>query len=164
MAIALLVVGDGPARGELEQLAASLGVTARFMGSCYDEEELARYFHVADLTVYPADIGLTAIHSLAYGVPVLTHNRMESHGPEAEAIIPGQTGDFFQFDDVADITAMMVDWLRRAPRGRDRRCAEIVDERYSPQYQRRRIEEVLDRLLRPAPTVRVQHEATHQSV
>ena len=44
-----------------------------------------------DITVSPDKVGLTAIHSMAYGRPVITHDNMDRQGPEVEAVIPGRT-------------------------------------------------------------------------
>ena len=69
----VLLVGDGPERPALEALAARLGLAVHFAGACYDEERMAGYLTAATCTVAPGMVGLTAMHSLAFGVPVLTH-------------------------------------------------------------------------------------------
>ena len=44
--------------------------------------------------VSPGNVGLTAIHSLSYGTPVLTHNNFNNQMPEVESIQPGFNGYF----------------------------------------------------------------------
>ncbi|MEL6108313.1 MAG: glycosyltransferase, partial [Planctomycetota bacterium] len=56
----LIIVGDGPERQELEGTARSLGVAERthFVGETFDQRRIATYFAVADLMLYPTNLGL----------------------------------------------------------------------------------------------------------
>jgi glycosyltransferase involved in cell wall biosynthesis len=103
----VILVGDGPERKRLEALSIQYGVPVNFYGACYDEKILGRLTMAADVTVSPGKVGLTAMQSLAYGTPVITHNNFERQGPEWEAIIAGETGDFFQHDDLQDLTEVI---------------------------------------------------------
>ncbi len=133
----LLLVGEGPERRKLENLADRLGVPVHFYGACYDEQRLAELIMAANVTVSPGVIGLTAIHSLAYGTPVITHGDADCQGPEWEAIVSGVTGDYFRRGDVEDLAQVLSRWCRRPwpdPVLRCR-CIDIVDRFYNPQYQ-----------------------------
>ena len=61
-------------------------------GETFDEAEISKLLNHADLCVSPGNVGLTAMHALAYGVPVATHNDFKNQMPEFEAITPGKTG------------------------------------------------------------------------
>lgn len=140
-----VLIGDGPERGRLEALASRLGVAAHFFGACYDERQLARLFATANVTVSPGNVGLTCMHSLGYGVPVITHDDPGNQGPEWEAIVPGQTGDFFRRDCARSLAAAIRKWTRsewvtEAERERYRRSIEL---RYHPRAQRLLIEQAL---------------------
>jgi glycosyltransferase involved in cell wall biosynthesis len=141
----LLLVGDGPARAELEAAARAAGVKAHFAGACYDEARLAEMTMAANVTVMPGSIGLTAIQSLAYGTPVITHAHRETQNPEWEAVVPGRSGDFFAPDDVDDLVALLERWISRERR--DPRtvaaCIESVENRWNPAKQRLLIERAL---------------------
>jgi len=141
----LLLVGDGPERGDLEAHARRLGLPVRFFGACYDEEILARLTMAAHVTVSPGKVGLTAIQSLAFGTPVITHNNFEAQGPEWEAIKAGVTGDFFQEGDAADLARVIQQWtLRAEPDASARAAAHSVIERfYNPAFQRRAIDRAI---------------------
>lgn len=65
-----------------------------FYGACYDEIKNAALIYNADLCVSPGNVGLTAMHSMVFGTPVITHNDFKWQMPEFEAIEPGKTGDF----------------------------------------------------------------------
>jgi glycosyltransferase involved in cell wall biosynthesis len=67
---ALVVVGDGPARGELEHLAKKIYPRAVFPGSVHGAE-LKPFFRQADLFVLPGTGGLAVQEAMAHGLPVI---------------------------------------------------------------------------------------------
>src|SRR5436190_6923129 len=70
----VIVGGDGPLRGELEALAASLRVPATFLGYVKDED-LPSLYRAVDLFVLPTraleGFGLVAIEAMACGTPAM---------------------------------------------------------------------------------------------
>ena len=142
----VLLVGDGPERARLQDAAKDLGWRVRFYGECYDEPLLARLIMAADATVSPGKVGLTAIHSMAYGRPVITHQNFDRQGPEVEAIVPGRTGDLFCEGDVWDLAEAIHRWTpAAAPAAQVRAdCIRIVERFYNPSYQRRAIDRALN--------------------
>lgn len=71
----LVIVGDGPARTELEQLVKELEITeyVRFTGMA-KPEEVAKYYHLGDVFVCASTSetqGLTYIEAAASGLPLL---------------------------------------------------------------------------------------------
>jgi glycosyltransferase involved in cell wall biosynthesis len=68
--VALVIVGDGPARAELETLASSLGVPdVHFVGHVVDRA--SHYFLSADLFVLPGLGGLAISEAMCHGLPVV---------------------------------------------------------------------------------------------
>ncbi len=136
----VLIVGDGPDEENLRALTQQLGLQGQvqFYGPCYEEQELGLLISSADLCVGPGAVGLSCLHSLAYGTPVVTHDDPNAHqGPEAEAIIPGETGDLFRRGDAGDLARVIHAWLKR-PRSRDdirAACYRRVDCEYNPRFQ-----------------------------
>jgi glycosyltransferase involved in cell wall biosynthesis len=152
--VGLLLVGDGPARASLESLARSEGVQAVFAGACYDEPGLARYFACACVTASPGEVGLTCMHSLGYGVPVVTHNDPGRQMPEFEAILPGVTGDLFEPDNLEDLAAKLERWIPATgvvSESVRRACLARIETRYHARFQARTIELALSGA--PAATV-----------
>ena len=147
--INVLLVGDGPEKSSLQMQARRENLPVHFFGACYDETMLARLTRVAHVTVSPGKVGLTAMHSLAYGTPVITHDDHDAQMPEWEAILPGRTGDFFRRNDVSDLARVIKAWTSlTAPRVQTREeCYEIIEKFYKPSFQRRAI----DRAVRGAP-------------
>ena len=83
----LAMVGDGPMRGELEEL---LGDSATFTG-WLQGEELAAAFASADIFVFPSSVdtaGQVILEAQASGLPVVVC----SEGGACENIDPGKTG------------------------------------------------------------------------
>lgn len=131
----LLLVGDGPEREALEALAKDLGLSVYFYGACYDESKLARLILASDVTVAPGKVGLTAMHSLAYGVPVVTHHDADQQMPEWEAILDGWNGATFDrgsADSLADALIRAMTFPRDVVRSR---CFEVIDRFYNPNRQ-----------------------------
>ena len=105
---------------------------------CYNEEILSNYFKVSDITVVPGDVGLLAIQSLTYGVPVITHDFFESHGPEYEVINVGLTGDFFRKDNLTDLINVISKWILILSENREiikTRCFQAIENNYNPASQ-----------------------------
>lgn len=138
----LILVGDGPEKARLEAMAKELSLRVQFLGPIYDEGVVGRLLYSSDLTVSPGKVGLTAMHSLTYGTPVLTHGDLNAQMPEVEAIRPGETGVFFEKDDADDLADKLANWLQ-LPRDRTetrRLCRAVIEERYTPVGQRIRLE------------------------
>jgi glycosyltransferase involved in cell wall biosynthesis len=108
-----LIVGDGEARGELQELAASLDLGARvtFLGSIPDDQ-LRRAYAAADVTLMPTrsleGFGYAALESLAVGVPVVA----TAIGGLAE-LVGGLSPDLLIAPDAAAIAARLQDVCRK---------------------------------------------------
>lgn len=154
----LLLVGDGPERDALTRLAAERELSVHFFGACYDESRLAELVMAAHVTVAPGKVGLTAMHSLAFGTPVITHGDADNQMPEWEAIIPGRSGGLVKHHDVADLAGCIRRWTAASrSEGSDRAaCHAVIDRFYNPRFQRRVIERALDGL--PADDLFWMHE------
>jgi glycosyltransferase involved in cell wall biosynthesis len=149
--LGLLVIGDGPKRAELEMLAQQESVHAAFVGAIYAERQLAEFFAIAAVTVSPGDVGLTCMHSLGYGVPVITHDDPDDQMPEWEAIVPGITGDVFRKNNVAELAAAIERWTTGPAVADSVRsaCLAQIANAYHPRVQRQMIEMALSGA--PAP-------------
>jgi glycosyltransferase involved in cell wall biosynthesis len=122
----------------------------RFYGAIYDEAQLAPLFLRACAVVSPGKIGLLAMHAMAYGSPIITHNDFERQMPEVEAINPGQTGAFFSYGEVPDLASKMSMFLELSPETRAKYHAAAIariEERYTPEAQVAYIIEALDKTI-----------------
>ena len=136
----LVFVGKDSENVGLDKLAAEAGIADRvwLYGPCYDEERLGELFYNAALCVSPGNVGLTAIHSLSFGCPVVTHDNLPWQMPEFECIKPGVTGDFFRQDDAADLARVIHSWLNRTTARREtttRAAFAEIDARWNVPHQ-----------------------------
>lgn len=147
--IYVLLIGEGDMRESLVTLAEELSVPLQLTGACYDEDLIAQYFHASDVAVSPGKVGLSVIHSLTYETPMITNDNFDIQGPESEAIEPDVTGDFFKENDLDDLTHIISKWLRYTSEPNNRigqQCFDKVRNGFSPQVQRREIENAIERV------------------
>jgi glycosyltransferase involved in cell wall biosynthesis len=85
--------------------------------------------------VAPGEVGLTAIQSLSFGVPVITHGDFSNQMPEAESVVHGITGWLFEKNSVDGLRLAMeaalsadIDVMRPA-------CFGMVDNFFNPRKQ-----------------------------
>lgn len=107
----ILLVGAGPAVESLRELASDLNQPVYFFGACYDERILSQLVYKADLSVSPGKVGLTAMHSMQYGTPVITHDNDDEQMPEVAAVIDGITGARFKHNDANHLADTIERWL-----------------------------------------------------
>ena len=94
----------------------------------------------------PGNVGLTAIHALSFGCPVITHNQFPYQNPEFEAIKPGITGDFFKKDNLLSMTEYIKKWTSQTQEEREQtRTAAFneIDSKWNIHYQIKIIKEVI---------------------
>lgn len=103
------------------------------VGPLYDEKDIANYIYNANVCVSPGNIGLTAIHSLVYGTPVITHDNFKNQMPEFESIINGVNGFFFKENDVFDLATTIQDVLNKKFNRLE--VSKIVDDYWNPNNQ-----------------------------
>lgn len=133
-----LFVGDGTEYENLRKKAENLGISEQvcFYGASYDEVNNSNLIMMADCCVSPGNIGLTAIYSLSLGTPVITHDNMGNQMPEAEAVIPGETGLFFREDDAEDLASSIDDMLgKRRKVQMEKNCIRHIENFWNPKNQ-----------------------------
>lgn len=131
----LVLIGHGDVVEPLRLLAGALGIGGgvQFHGPIYDEMDLAPWFLTADVFCYPANMGLSILHAFGYGLPVVAGDRAESHGPEIEALRPGENGLTFRDEDPQALGAVLRE-LFRHPETREqlsRGALATVNERFA---------------------------------
>lgn len=136
----VVFIGDGEKRGDLEDLVRQKDLTSQFWfyGSCYDDAQNAQLIYDADLCVAPGNVGLTAMHTMVFGTPVLTHNCFPMQMPEFEAIIQGKTGAFFLYDDIKSLADEIEVWTDNSTGRREQirqNCYAEIDSSWTPAYQ-----------------------------
>ncbi|UVP00894.1 glycosyltransferase [Bacteroides sp. BFG-257] len=136
----LTLVGGGIQEASLKELVEQkyLNDNVWFYGACYDEIKNAELIYNADLCVSPGNVGLTAIHSMMFGTPVITHSCFKFQMPEFEAIHEGLTGSFFDYDSASSIADCIVRWDKKYIDKREEvrlACFNEIDKFWTPQFQ-----------------------------
>jgi len=101
----LVVVGDGPIRGELEQHAADAGVADRvfFLGERRDVPRLLQVFDAFVLSSRLEGLSLTLLEAAAAGLPIVATNV----GGNSEVVVDGQTGFIVEPGDPGALAGAM---------------------------------------------------------
>jgi glycosyltransferase involved in cell wall biosynthesis len=136
----LAIIGAEVDDSDVRSMVSVLGLNNNvwFYGPCYDESLIGNLVFNAAVCVSPGNVGLTAIHSLVYGTPVITHNNFSFQMPEFEVIEKGVTGDFFEKGSVEDLCEKILPWLSLNVEQRERlrdSCYSSIRERYNPYKQ-----------------------------
>ncbi len=144
--VPLTIVGDGPARGSLEN--AARGRPIRFTGRVPHAQAL-EYMRQAVCLVMPAEwhepFGRTTMEALACGTPVIA----SGHGTMAELVEDGRTGWLFEPGE-SDRLARAVAQAFGAPeecarRGREAR--KEYENRFTPEVSYGRLMDIYRRVL-----------------
>lgn len=145
----VLLIGDGEEKDKLIKLSETLGLSenVKFLGAVYDETIISQAVIYADICVVPGAVGLTAIHALSYGTPIISHNNLDLQMPEVESIVQGVTGNLYEYNNLENLAEVIEQWLLIHPLKTPKLmkdCFAVIDEFYNPYYQRKIIESVLE--------------------
>ncbi|MCK1294841.1 glycosyltransferase [Bradyrhizobium sp. 30] len=143
----VLLVGDGPMMQPLKDMATERMLPVYFYGPCYDEHVLSQLLYRSTVTVSPGKVGLTAMHSLMYGTPVITHDNNDEQMPEVEAIQEGVTGARYKQNDPESLANAISNWIERdIDRDQVRAyCRNEIVARWNPEVQAEIIERSISR-------------------
>ncbi|TAK11229.1 MAG: glycosyltransferase [Anaerolineae bacterium] len=103
----LVVVGDGPARGEFEYAASRAFPAAEFVGACHGED-LDVLFRQADLFVLPGSGGLAVQQAMSHGLPIIS---AEGDGTQNDLVRPGRNGWLVAPGSLDSLQSALVDAL-----------------------------------------------------
>jgi glycosyltransferase involved in cell wall biosynthesis len=111
--VSLHAIGDGSCSQALRQLAIDLGVSdrAHWYRSTTNEERIAAVANRCRLFVYPGEVGLSLIHSMAYGLPSVVHKDRWTHMPEISAFRDGETGRAFSPKSIDSLSQTVVELI-----------------------------------------------------
>lgn len=114
--VRLCIVGDGAERSVLQAICdeESLAQRVRLLGHVHNHEVLRSLYSRAICSVSPGYVGLGAIQSFSFGVPLVLADH-EPHAPEVEACQVGVNTVFFNADNVDSLAATLEKmWTERA--------------------------------------------------
>lgn len=143
----LVIIGDGPEMAALKEKAENAPFSSGIWlyGECYDEAVLSELLYNATVCVSPGNVGLTAIHAMNYGLPVISHGDFHTQMPEYEAIVEGRTGLLYRAGDYADLKRAIRQWLVSAVNREEVRldCYREIDSHWNSSFQMDLIKSVI---------------------
>lgn len=144
----LVLVGELVDSENLQSLVEKYQISQNvwFFGPSFDENRNAELIYNAHVCVCPAAVGLTAIHALSYGCPVISNDNVETQMPEFESIKEGLTGSLFKEDDIDDLVKKIKFWCNRGLMQREivrKESRKVILNEWSIKYQIRVLKEIL---------------------
>jgi glycosyltransferase involved in cell wall biosynthesis len=146
----LVIIGDGPLRGALEQQARELGDRVRFLGEL-PSDEVAQWMRRASVLAAPS---MTAADGDAEGLPNVVVEAAASglpvvgttHSGIPEAIDEGVTGFLVPEGDAGALAARLTDLLGSEPLRRDMGVAarQLAERKFSRQMLTERLQSIYD--------------------
>jgi len=137
------LVGDGDI-DRLKELASekNLPDNIHFTGSRYGKDNHP-IFLGSDLFVCPGGIGLSIVHAMSFGLPVVTTDNLKLQGPESELLVPGENGDTFKDNSASDLADKIIRWKDIIDNSGDRirqSCIERIKRlEYLPDKQAQKV-------------------------
>ncbi len=135
----VFLLGDGPEKEMLQALVKKKGLDKQycFYGACYDENKIGEFYYNANVCVSPGNVGLTGIHAMSYGCPVIAHNNFPNQMPEFEAIKEPINGLFFEEGNAEDLSICISKFIDLSKNRENIRteCFNVIDSYYNPNYQ-----------------------------
>ncbi len=147
------IVGDGDIE-EIINLAREYNISDKidFVGAKYGKDTHS-YFLESDLFVYPGGIGLSILHSMSFGIPVITTNNIDLHFPEFELLEKNFNGDLYIDNSYEDLADKIIEWKEKLRVSKEiyaKNCIEkIKGMNYLPEVMS---DKVLDFLKSKQPT------------
>ncbi len=138
--INLVVVGGASDDFDFEDKVLSLNLTKQvwLYGPSYDDNINAELIFNSSACVSPGNVGLTCIHSLSFGTPVITNDNFSAQMPEFEAVKDGITGSFFHENDILDLAEKIRFWTSADDEVREKTrliCRNSILKDWSVDYQ-----------------------------
>lgn len=101
--IQLNIIGDG----DFNRFNNIENLNIKWHGAIYEEVKLAPWFLSSDAFIYPGAVGLSLNHAMAYGLPVITHNKQNKQMPEFNYLKDGCNGLTYQFQNVDSLVTIL---------------------------------------------------------
>jgi glycosyltransferase involved in cell wall biosynthesis len=148
-----LIIGTGQQENLLKNLVVSLKLQeyVNFYGPSYNESENGLLISLSECCISPGNVGLTAIHSMSFGTPVITHNDFSNQGPEASSIMENSTGELFEKNNIYSLTDKIEELVfKKGKKFYTGNCIKLVEDYYNPYYQINIFNDLIQFLTSPA--------------
>ena len=109
------------------------GVKINYYGKLTDEKKISNIANRSRVFVYPGSVGLSLIHSMAYGLPSLIHSDPLKHMPEIAAFKEGVTGLTFNRNNPEDFAMKLCSMISNTSQldFMSKECLNIVENDFN---------------------------------
>ena len=132
--VVLHIIGDGEERDLCKKMAGECGVECRviFHGPLTEEKKIAAIANRCLAAIYPGAVGLSLIHYMMYGLPVLIPDRID-HMPEFAAFSKEKSGYMYGEDhkSLRDTISYVIQEGRALNNSISRENVAITDQSYN---------------------------------
>lgn len=97
--VQLVVVGSGPVKDEAVERAQAIGERIIFVDGIYETKELAKFYYLASIVVFPGYATLSTHFAMCFGKPVIC----SQYGNEAEYVQNDVNGFVYNYVDVNEL-------------------------------------------------------------
>ena len=130
-----VIIGDGIEKNKLRKLCEKLTLQANviWVGELFKQKELAPWFLSSDLFLYPGPIGLSVLHAFSYGLPIITNDNYNLHGPEFSTFINNKHGLLFAHKDVNDLALKINEFFKnkKSQKKYKKNILNLIESNYS---------------------------------
>ena len=93
--VSLDIIGEGPEEERIEEQIDKLNISSciNLHGALTNEKNISKIFNEAAIFISADRVGLSILHSLSYGVPVLVNDARDSQGPEVDVMLLSDVGE-----------------------------------------------------------------------
>lgn len=133
----LFIIGDGPCQIKMKEMVSqyNLNKFVYFYGECYEEALIADFYYNSLCCVSPGNVGLTGIHAMTYGCPVISHDNFFEQMPEVEVIKDLETGLYFKQDNIGDLSSKILQIQKFDREILKDNCQKIIDTKFNTRNQ-----------------------------
>jgi 1,2-diacylglycerol 3-alpha-glucosyltransferase len=108
----LIIIGEGDQKENCIQMSKDfqLNGNVHFKGAIYDENEVNKFFEIADVYSIPGSVGLGIVHAFSFGLPLVTEN-LDYHSAEIQYLKNGYNGLIVEEENVDMLADTLLDLL-----------------------------------------------------
>jgi glycosyltransferase involved in cell wall biosynthesis len=106
--VQLVVVGSGSAKGQAVKLAEGLGDRVVFHEGIYDTRELAKFYSLCSMVVFPGYATIATSFAMCFAKPMIS----SQHGNEVEYVRDGINGFIYEYGSVEHLAEKLTKLLQ----------------------------------------------------
>jgi glycosyltransferase involved in cell wall biosynthesis len=117
-----------------------------FYGPVFDQKLISEVSNQCVMSLYTGSIGLSLLHSMAYGIPTIVHNNFEKHMPEIITLIESKAGIYFEYGSAQSLAECLMKNIKKSTDLNELsgKVQTIVDEKYNIRHTAINFQKIID--------------------